>query len=277
MSVYEDYERTSRHYDRTRLPVASEIILGCLARQERPLADLTVLDAGCGTGAYSRAIIDRVSRIAALDLSEGMLGAARNSLSAEAKAGRIAFHRGSILELPFAAGVFDAVMVNQVVHHLGDHADTGFTRLERAVAEFARVLRPGGALVVNHCSQVQLRHAYWYYHLAPRARDAFPARFAPAEALRAAFRSAGLSDRGSFVPLDAVCQGAAYFDGCGPLSRAWRDGDSFWAEVRAEELAAALARVRAMDRAGALDAFVAEHDARRPEVGQITFFCAVRA
>ena len=67
MSHYEAYDETSRHYDRTRIAVGSEIILGCLARADKPLGELTVLDAGCGTGAYSQATVGRVGRGEARD------------------------------------------------------------------------------------------------------------------------------------------------------------------------------------------------------------------
>ena len=276
MSVFETYDETSRHFDATRVPIGAEIILGCLARHAKPLGELVVLDAGCGTGAYSRAIVGRVGRIEAIDMSAGMLGQARAKLAPEAAAGRIRFHQGSIAELPLEAGSLDAVTINQVVHHLGDTAEDGFVRLRAVISEFARVLGPGGVLVFNHCSQAQMRHAFWYYHLCPEGHDSICRRFAPLEAVRAIFEDAGFVNRGGFVPVDAVCQGDAYFDGRGPLSKAWRDGDSFWAQVSADELDRALARVRELDAAGALEAFVAEHDARRPELGQITFLFATR-
>lgn len=275
MSAFETYDETSRHYDTTRRAVGSEIILGCLASHTTPLDELTVLDAGCGTGAYSHAIVGHVGRIEAIDLSTGMLAKARAKLAAQEAAGRIGFREGSITDLPFGDAAFDAVMVNQVVHHLGD-ADEGFARLRAAVAEFARVLRPGGSLVLNHCTQEQLRDAYWYYRLAPRAHAAFMAKFAPVETLREILEATGFAQRGLFAPLDAVCQGPAYFDGRGPLDKAWRDGDSFWSLATPEELDSALAEVRALDAAGELDAFVARHDARRPSIGQITFLHAVR-
>ena len=276
MSVFETYDETSRHFDATRVPIGAEIILGCLARHEKPLGELVVLDAGCGTGAYAQAIVGRVGRIEAIDMSAGMLGQARAKLEAEAEAGRIRFHQGSIAELPLEAASVDAVIINQVVHHLGDTAEDGFARLREVIGDFARVLRHGGVLVINHCSQEQLSHAFWYYHLCPRGFETFRRRFVPLEMLRAIFEDTGFVSRGSFVPVDAICQGDAYFDGRGPLSKAWRDGDSFWAQVSADELDRALARVRKLDAAGALEAFVAEHDARRPELGQITFLFATR-
>ena len=89
MSVFETYQRTSRHYDATRVPVGSEIILGCLARHGTPLDQIELLDAGCGTGAYSHSIIGHVGRIDALDLNDGMLKQARRKLADEAAAGQI--------------------------------------------------------------------------------------------------------------------------------------------------------------------------------------------
>ena len=133
-----------------------------------------MLDAGCGTGAYSRAIIGHVGRIEAVDLSDGMLEVARAKLAIESQDGRIRFHNAPITDLPFEAETIDGVMVNQVTHHLGDTAEDGFTVLRRAVAEFARVLRPGGVLVFNTCSREQIDRGYWYYALIPEAREIVP-------------------------------------------------------------------------------------------------------
>lgn len=276
MSVYEKYDTTSAHYDSTRVPVGSEILLGCLARHGDSLEALHVLDAGCGTGAYAEAIVERVGRVEAVDLSAGMLSQARGKLARQAAAGRIGFHRAPVTDLPFADASFDAVMINQVLHHLDAPGDDAFPVLRRAVAELARVLKPGGVLVCNHCGQHQLRDGYWYAALVPRAAAAFRARFAPLESLREILADAGLGPRGCFAPLDAVCQGAAYFDGRGPLAAAWRAGDSLWALATSEELDSALEKVRTLDAAGELAQFVATHDARRPEIGQITFLCATR-
>jgi ubiquinone/menaquinone biosynthesis C-methylase UbiE len=277
VSVYESYDETSKSYDRTRVPVGSEIILGCLAAHGKALGEMTLLDAGCGTGAYAQAVVGQVARVEALDMSEGMLAAARAKLGQAERQGRIGFHLGSITDLPFDDGSFDAVMLNQVVHHLGDHENPDFPTLARVVGEAARVLRPGGALVMNHCDRDQLRHGYWYAALIPEARAAFARRFAPLEVLRTIVDAVGLVHEGRLVPLDAVCQGPAYFDALGPLDKAWRDGDSIWALASPAELARAQARVRDLDRAGALQDYLAEHDARRPEVGQITFVHARRS
>ena len=193
MSVFETYDETSRHYDKTRVAIGGEILLGCLARHAKPLHELRVLDAGCGTGAYSQVLIGRVGHVEALDMSAGMLERARAKLAAEAEAGRIRFHQGSIAALPLAAGSVDAVTINQVVQHLGDTPEDGFPRLRQVVAEFARVLRPGGVLAFNHCSQTQMRDAFWYYHLCPEGHETIRRRFVPFEVLRASITSTDIA------------------------------------------------------------------------------------
>ena len=67
MSAYENYTAISADYDRTRIPVGVEIILGCLASGGRPLASVRVLDAGCGTGSYVTVLRPYVGAIATRD------------------------------------------------------------------------------------------------------------------------------------------------------------------------------------------------------------------
>lgn len=276
MSRYEDYGAVSQTYDETRIPIGVDILCAFLAAADKPLPQLCLLDAGCGSGAYAEAMLPRVGRIEAVDLNEGMLAVARPKLAHEQAAGRIAFHRASIDALPFGAGAFDAAMINQVLHHLEDGDDPSFPGHRRVLAEMQRVLRPGGVLVINMCTHTQLRNGYWYYDLVPEARDACIRRHIPAEVLKEMLAEEGFALRGCEVPLEAVMQGAAYFDAAGPLRETWRKGDSFWALATADQIAAAETRVRQMQEAGTLDTWFRERDARRAGVGQFTFFAAVR-
>lgn len=276
MSTYEDYTSTSLHYDTTRWALGAEIVLGCIAGGAAPLADVVLLDAGCGTGNYAAAVLPHVARVEALDASDAMLKVAGTKLSRERDAGQIGFSKGSIDALPFDDASVDAVMVNQVLHHLGDDADGGWGRHALAISELARVLRPGGTLVVNTCSQVQLRDGYWYYSLIPRAAAAVRRRFAPLAVLEGFMIDRGLTLLGRFVPVDGVIQGSAYFDVRGPLRDDWRSGESTWALVDPDELAAAQAELAALDERGELAGDVARRDTRRPDLGQITFVAARR-
>ena len=276
MSAYEDYTAVSADYDRTRVPIGVEIILGCLAGAGGgPLSSLHVLDAGCGTGSYAAALRPHVGAIDAVDLNPAMLEVARTKLD-RASGCPVALHEAGIEALPFEDARFDAAMVNQVLHHLPDSTRDGRPLLRRVLDEIARVLRPGGAAIVNTCSHEQLRSGWWYAALVPDAVETMCERHADSGVLTRLLAEAGLDPRGRFVPSDALMRGGAYFDGRGPLDPAWRRGDSLWTDVSETELARALDTVRTLDEAGTLDAFVAEHDRMRPAIGQTGFHHAVR-
>ena len=276
MSRYERYDEVAVDYDRNRSAIGAEVIARCLAAHDKPLGALHLLDAGCGTGNYSAALADHVGRITALDLSPEMLVVAGVKLAAPAAAGRIEFHEGSIEALPFPDAGFDAVMFNQVLHHLEAGDDPAYGGHARALAEAYRVLRPGGVVVLNVCTHEQLEEGFWYYRLIPGALAAVLRRCVPAGRLEEILDAAGFALRDRVVPLDGVMQGAGYFDPRGPLDPEWRRSDSIWALATAAELAAAEAELRALERDGRLEAYLAEADAPRRELGQLTFFAAIK-
>lgn len=277
MSGYEDYSRVSTLYDETRGPVGAEIILGCLVSGATPLEDVVLVDAGCGTGNYAQALLPHVARIEAVDLNQAMLDRARAKLSGESEGGRVGFHRAPIDALPLESHSADAIMINQVLHHVDDDASAGWPAVRAVVGEFARVLRPGGTLVVNVCSHEQITRGWWYMPLIPKAVERMRDRHVPLNLLESIMSENGLEPAGRFVPVDAVMQGPGYFDGRVLLDERWRAGDSLWAMVSARTLESVIGRIEALDAAGELDAFVREHDAHRRHIGQLTFVCARKA
>ena len=238
---------------------------------------MEILDAGCGTGNYSLAMLDHVGRIEAVDLNPGMLAVASEKLAGAASEGRVSFNTARIDELPFDDGRFDGVMINQVLHHLPDNPAEGFPEHRGVFRELARVLKPGGALVVNTCSQEQLLHGYWHYGLIRAAADALRSRYAPLDELADVLADCGFEHRGRFAPTDAAVQGESYLDPRGPLREEWRDGDSVWSLAAEDVLEHALARIRDLDERGELEAYVARNDARRPDTGQVTVIHASRS
>ena len=277
MSTYENYSETSKHYDKTRVPIGGEILIGVLARSRQPGSELQLLDAGCGTGTYSELVLPHVGHIDAMDINPGMLAVAREKLGDNVADAQVAFHQGSIDNMPFEAACFDAVMFNQVLHHLKSGEDGRFDGHRRALAEAHRVLRSGGFVIINCTSHEQLRDGYWYLHLIPTALRALHHRCIPADRLTAILSELGFAVEGRFVPLDGVLQGAAYFDGEGPLKTEWRNADSSWALAPEHEITAAEAKIRELRTSGGLDPYVAEYDAKRRQVGQTTYFVARKA
>ena len=61
MSHFENYQHVSRFYDNTRTAVGVEIILKQLENGELPINQQLLVDAGCGTGLYSAALVKKMS------------------------------------------------------------------------------------------------------------------------------------------------------------------------------------------------------------------------
>ncbi|MEA2313935.1 MAG: trans-aconitate 2-methyltransferase [Solirubrobacteraceae bacterium] len=122
-------------YDRISGPMEA---LGrdVLARLELN-GDETVLDAGCGSGRISEALLERLpnGRLIALDESPSMVAAARRRLDARAEV-RV----GDLLALELEQPV-DAILSTATFHWIADH--------ERLFARLHSALRPGGQLVAQ--------------------------------------------------------------------------------------------------------------------------------
>nr|WP_294521663.1 class I SAM-dependent methyltransferase [uncultured Rhodopila sp.] len=97
----------------------------------------SVLDAGCGTGGFLAILRDRRPDLMGLGVEWNQAAAAR----AGQKSGA-AIARGSVNALPFASDSFDAAVSADVLYHIAVDPLA-------ALMELARILRPGGRLVVN--------------------------------------------------------------------------------------------------------------------------------
>jgi len=100
-----------------------------------------ILDAGCGSCAKSVLLAAKGFRVTAIDYSSDALTLAAETVRAERFADRITLKQDNLLRLSFPDGTFQYVLCWGVLMHIPD--------LQRALSELARVVRPGGMLVLS--------------------------------------------------------------------------------------------------------------------------------
>jgi SAM-dependent methyltransferase len=119
------------------------------------LASKSVLDVGCGAGRFLDAAAPAAGALVGLDMSSAVDAAAHNL------AGRANVHlvQGSVYEMPFRPGVFDAVYCIGVIQHTPDPA--------RALSCLPTVVKPGGQIAVTIYERKRFSLLYSKYLLRP--------------------------------------------------------------------------------------------------------------
>ncbi|MGH2686384.1 MAG: class I SAM-dependent methyltransferase, partial [Actinomycetota bacterium] len=157
-----------------------------------------LLDLGCGFGRHAFEAFRRGARVVALDRSDAELKDVRQTFAAMIEAGEAGGQAGDSaapvngdgLNLPFPDGAFDRVIASEVLEHIPDDG--------AAIAELARVLRPGGTIAVTV-------PAWLAESICWRLSDEYPApkavgghvRIYREHELRAKLRTAGLRPGGA--------------------------------------------------------------------------------
>ena len=136
-----------------------------------------VLDLGCGTGVLAARLAAGGYAVVGVDPSAGMLEVMRGRTPA------VEAVQASGTELPFADGEFDLALSVATMHHIADAADVA-----RALGEMARVVRPGGhVLVWDH----NPRNPYWPHLMKRVPQDQGDERLIPLAELLDGLRSGG--------------------------------------------------------------------------------------
>lgn len=133
----------SKHYEAgagTFIGLRQERIIELVDSLALPRGART-LDAGCGPGLLSVALVRRGLDVHSLDFSAEMLARAEGNQRAQVPWRQPRLARGNVELLPYADQSFDLVCSAGVIEYLtGD---------ERVLSEFTRVLRPGGYVIVS--------------------------------------------------------------------------------------------------------------------------------
>ncbi len=190
--------------------------------------EMHVLDIGCGVGGTARYLAASIGcRVTAIDLTQEYIDIARDLTTRCGLSEKIEFHQANALGLPFADGIFDHVMSQNVTMNIADKI--GFA------TETARVLKPGGRF---SCSEVGLGPAGDPNFPVTWARDPADSFLVTPAEMRAALEAGGYR---VLEQIDETAARAASGDGVArpaddappdPLAGGWLFGED-WRERRA--------------------------------------------
>lgn len=132
------YDEFSKTYERHRRPNDGDGYHALVDDLEVELcqrygAGKDILECGCGTGLILERLAGFAKKAVGIDLSPGMLDLARDR--------GLDVHEGSVTKLPFDDASFDVTCSFKVLAHVPD--------IGRAIAEMARVTRPGGVILAE--------------------------------------------------------------------------------------------------------------------------------
>ena len=120
----------------------------------RLMPAVVVADLGAGDGSFSLLLARRAARVIAVDSSEKMLDVGRE-LAARNEMQNIEFRAGDMEELPIDSATIDVAFFSQSLHHALHPA--------RALEEAARILKPGGRLVILDLAKHRFEEARELY------------------------------------------------------------------------------------------------------------------
>lgn len=130
----------AEEWDRIRsLHVSEKQVEAAIKKAAGPEKFESHLDIGTGTGRLLQLFAQQTQRSVGIDISHAMLNVARANLTRSAHK-HVQVRPGDVYALPFAPNAFDLITLHQVLHYLEDPA--------RALGEAARVLKPGGRLLI---------------------------------------------------------------------------------------------------------------------------------
>jgi ubiquinone/menaquinone biosynthesis C-methylase UbiE len=225
-----DYDVVASEYDRRYVANRWKDLDVAVAHFLDGCEGAAVGEVGCGTGHWLAFAASRsIARVFGLDLSWQMLTRARQA------APNAGLARAMAEALPWADGSMDRVLCVNALHHFVDP--------HRFVRECARVLGPGGGLLVISLDPHTGLDTWWIYDYFPAALAADRERYLSAEYLRSMLTAAGFENVSTAVAQNAP--GSVPFETArerGMLDRRWT---SQLMVISDEDFASGMARLEA--------------------------------
>lgn len=241
-SVFCNYNEKFTQYDQNRQPNGLQELLQIFGQSRIPVGEQTILEGGFGTGSYLNHIRRHAKAVYGVEGSEqGFQETKKKIRDAE----NVHLQMGNILDLSFADEFFDAFMVNQVLHHLD--TENTYPNLTKFLKESRRVLKPGGVLTINTCSQEQLdphTGAYWNYRYLQNAVRALQKKYISVDALISRLEKLNFTDISTTIPSGRLFQESYYRDPESILVPAFQKADSLYCLLSESEIRETTALIR---------------------------------
>jgi len=138
-SFADDFDSKMNKYDlNKRIEVVFNEML------DMDLKGKKLLDAGCGTGWFSKAASERGAEVTSMDIGDKLLSKVAVKCNSKCVI-------GSIMDIPFDDNTFDIIISSEVIEHV--------TNPTKAIRELYRVLKPQGTLVLTTPNKI------WYFSI----------------------------------------------------------------------------------------------------------------
>jgi SAM-dependent methyltransferase len=266
--TYENYDYTSKSYDKTRKPAGTKYILEIIKKSHIP-QEISILDCGCGSGNYVEALKKNFKTLVGIERSEGMLEFAKSKTFNDYNVNLI---KGDLLEIPFKKE-FEAAITTQVIHHLeSKETFDEHTNLIKMMKQVYDSLKPGGVFIINTTTYEQYLNGYWYSEFIPEIMKKFQKILPSVESIKDCLSKVGFVNSDVIIPYDEILMDKdIYLNPIGPTLEYWRNGDSGFALISKDELETMTKRIHDLVDKEEMTEFLKKKEIDRLKFGQCLF------